>query len=400
MWQLFKSEKLPLLKNIWVWHLLILCAVVMFHALDLSAVYRACLYLNVVFILYFYYKERKKFDFDYLKAFYPACYLFVSIFILHTIATDKVEWVKELNRLFYISFFCFGIGLQALYHSDFVNRYIKKIVMSMAVMYVAIQLISLYVLHAPYGTLKNPHYLAQYSMLLIPVFFLYLHDANIKFKLVLIVLLACVMGLLLHTNSRPAWLSLILTVLVMSLYYKHKVKAFLGAISVVLILWITDIGNFSDQLTALFKQITTEERVYIWRDIWQLQEQSTIKQWVFGHGLGGYESKYSHFGALELGRVLTFNSPHNFLLEILYTAGALGLIGLVMFYFILYSKLFQQLIITEQFKNLTLCLIALLTMNLFFVSIVVPIFSSYHLLITALVCGVFLYIKQLDKVFK
>ena len=320
--------------------------------------------------------------------------------LLHTIATNKVEWIKEFSRLFYMSLFCFGIWLQALYHSDFVNKHIKNIVMVMAIVYIAIQLISLCMLKSPYGTLKNPHYLAQYSMLLIPVFSLFLHHANIKSKLVLIVLLACVVGLLLHTNSRPAWLSLILTLLVMSLYYKHKFKAFLSAVVVILVLWITDIGNFSDQLTALFKQITTEERVYIWHDIWQLQQQSTIKQWVFGHGLGGYESTFTHFGALELSGVATFNSPHNFLLEILYTAGMLGFVGVGMFYFLLYRKLFQELAATEQFKNLTLLLITLLTMNLFFVAITVPIFSSYHLLITALVCGVFIYMQQLNKVIK
>ena len=397
---LLKTQKIQTLNNIWVWHLLILCSVVMFHALNLSTVYRACLYLNAAFILFFSFKERNSFNRNFLKPFYPTGFLIFGFMLLNIIATENIQWVKELSRLFYISLFCFGIWLQAHYHSNFVNKHIKTIVMVMAVIYIAIQLISVCVLKAPYGTLRNPHYLAQYSMLLIPVFFLFLHHVNIKSKIVLIVLLACVVGLLLHTNSRPAWLSLILTVLVMSLYYKHKFKAFLSAVTVVLVLWVTDIGNFSDQLTALFKQITTEERVYIWSDIWQLQQQSTIKQWVFGHGIGGYESTFTHFGALQLSVVANFNSPHNFLLEILYASGVLGFIMGIAFYFVLYRKLFLELASTEKFKNLILLLITLLTMNLFFVAIIVPIFSSYHLLVTALVCGVFIYIKQQDRVVK
>lgn len=397
---MLRLQKISLLNNIWLWHLLILCGVVMFHALNLSEIYRACLYLNVAFVLYFSFKNKDEFDLNYLKPIYPAGFLLVGFFLLHTIATNKIEWVKEFSRLFYISFFCIGVALQAFYHSDFVNRHIKNIVMTMVAAYIAIQLISVYILKAPYGTLKNPHYLAQYAMLLIPVFFFYLHHANVKSKLVLAVLLACAVGILLHTNSRPAWLSLILTLFVMSFYYKQKLIALVSAVVIILVLWILDIGNFSDQLTALFRHITTEERVYIWHDIWQLQQQSTIKQWIVGHGVGGYESKFTHFGALELGSVATFNSPHNFLLEILYTLGVLGLLGVVMFYFLLYRNLFRELTANEKFKNLTLLLIALVTMNLFFVAITVPFFSSYHLLITALVYGVFIYMRQQVEVVK
>lgn len=395
-----KAQIIPLLQNIWMWHLLLLCGVLLFHAVGLNVIYRACLYLNVAFIFYFYFKEKHTFSFDSLKLLYPVLLLLISFFLINTMAINKIKWDKELNRLVYISFFCMGIWLQALYHSDFVNKHIKKIVIGMAFIYVISQLGSIFILKAPYGTLKNPHYLAQYSMLLIPVFLLFLHHANLKLKLVLIVLLTCLIGLLLHTNSRPAWLSLMLTVLVMSFYYKHKLEAFISAITIILLLWITDIGNFSDQLTSLFKQITTEERVYIWRDIWHLQQQSTLKEWILGHGLGHYQSTYANYGALYLGVPQTINSPHNFLLEILYAAGILGFIGVVAFYFILYRKLFQSLASTEQFKNLTLLLITLLTMNLFFVAIIVPIFSSYHLLITALVCGVFIYMQQLNKVIK
>lgn len=395
-----KSPKIPSLNNIWLWHLLILCGVVMFHALNLSEIYRACLYLNVAFLLYFYFKNRDDFDLNYLKPIYPAGFLLVGLLLLDIIATNKLEWLKEFSRLFYFGFFCIGVTLQALYHSNFVNRHIKNIVMTMAVVYIAIQLISVYILKAPYGTLKNPHYLAQYSMLLIPIFFFYLHHANIKSKLTFAVLIACVVGLLLHTNSRPAWLSLILIIFVMSFYYKHKLIALLGVAVILLALWVLDIGNFSDQLTTLFRHITTEERVYIWRDIWQLQLQSTTKEWLFGHGIGRYQSTYANYGALHLAVPQTINSPHNFILEIMYTTGLIGLIGLVMFYFELYRKLFLELAATQQFKNLILLLIALVTMNLFFVAITVPFFSSYHLLITALVYGVFIYMKQQVEVVK
>ncbi|MBA3695879.1 MAG: O-antigen ligase family protein [Methylotenera sp.] len=395
-----KAQKIPLLHNIWIWHLLSLCGVVLFHAMGLNIIYRACLYLNVAFILYFFFKEKHTFSFDSLKLFYPVLLLLVSFFLMNAMAINKIEWDKELSRLVYISFFCAGIWLQALYHSDFVNNHIKKIVMGMIVVYIATQLFSIFILKTHFGTLKNPHYLAQYSMLLIPIFFMLLHDTNIKFRFMIFGLLACVVGLLLHTNSRPAWLSLMLTMLVMSLYHKHKLKAFAGAVAVILLLWVADIGNFSDQLTSLFKQFTTEERVYIWSDVWHLQQQSTIQQWIFGHGLDSYVSKFTHFGTLELGGTATFNSPHNFFLEILYTTGILGLVCVGAFYFVLYSKLFQELASTSQFKDLTLLLITLLTMNLFFVAIIVPIFSSYHLLITALICGVFIYVQQLNKVMK
>ncbi|HSI43910.1 MAG TPA: O-antigen ligase family protein [Methylotenera sp.] len=397
---LLKSQKFSSLNNMWIWQLLSLCGVILFHALGLNPIYRACLYINVALVMYFFIKQKNTFSFDSLKIFNPALLLLVSFFLINIIALNKLAWDKELSRLIYVIFFCVGIWLQALYNREFITQYIKEIVIGIALLYIAIQCCSILILKTHFGTLKNPHYLAQYSMLLIPIFFFFLQSENTKFKLAVFGLLACVIGLLLHTNSRPAWLSLMLTTLIMSHYQKHKLKAFSGAIIIILLLWISDIGNFSDQLSMLFNQITTEERVYIWSDIWNLQLQSTVKQWLFGHGLNGYESKFTHFGDLKLGGTATFNSPHNFLLEIVYIAGLLGFICMMTFYFILYRKLFQAFANSDEFKNLIFLMISILTMNLLFVSITVPIFSSYHLLITALVCGAFAYMQQSNRVFK
>lgn len=394
------TNKKKSLENVWKLQVLVICGVVLFHALGINSIYRACLYLNLAFVLYLIYKEKNTFDFSSLKLFKPVVLLLIGLFLINIIAINKFVWDKELNRSFYIGFVCVAIWLQALYHRAFIDQHIKKIVMVVIVCYLVIQLFAIYVLKAPYGTLKNPHYLAQYSMLIIPVLFWIYQDATAQFKILMLGLFVCAGLLLLHTNSRPAWLSLMLTVLIMSLHHRHKLKAFAGVVLAILLLWVADFNSFSDQLTKLFKQITTEERVYIWQDIWQSQQLSTFKQWLLGHGLDAYRATYSHFGDLELGRATTFNSPHNFLLEILYTAGVLGLLGVLTFYFMLYRGIFRELSANEQYKNIILLLITLLTMNLFFVGITVPFFSSYHLLITALVSGVLIYIKQKDRAVK
>lgn len=387
------SNKNKPLQSVWKLHLLVICGVVLFHALGINIIYRACLYLNLAFVLYLIYKEKSTFDFSSLKLFKPMVLLFISLFLINIIAINKLVWDKELNRSFYIGFVCVAIWMQALYHQAFINQHIKKIVMTIIVLYLVIQLFAIYVLKAHYGTLKNPHYLAQYSMLIIPVLFLIYQDATAQFKILILGLFVCAGVLLLHTNSRPAWLSLMLTMLMMSLHHRYKLKAFIGAVLAILLLWIADLNSFSEQLSKLFKQITTEERVYIWQDIWYSQLQSSTKQWVFGHGLDGYESNFDHLGNLVLGATVTFNSPHNFILEILYTTGLVGLLGLLISYFFLYKNLFRELT-NDKYRNITLLLLSLLTMNLFFVAITVPFFSSYHLLITALVCGIFIYMKQ------
>ncbi len=305
--------------------------------------------------------------------------------------------MKEINHLIYSIFFCLGIKLQAEHNADYVNNNIKKIIIAMAFSYFAIQLFSLLILKMNYGTVKNPHYLAQYLMLLIPVSIFLLNTAKLKLKLAIVLMIFCLIGLLLHTNSRPAWLSLILTVVGMSFYHKHKLVAFGSIVFATIFLWITNIGNFSGQLTKLFEQITTEERVYIWHDVWKLIEQSNIKQWLFGHGLHSYEVAYKELGPIKMQTAITFNSPHNFFLVLLYTTGLTGLICAVLFYSVLYIKLFQTRKNSDEYKNLTSLLITLLTMNLLFVSIIVPIFSSFHLLITALVFGILLHINKLIR---
>lgn len=384
-------------RHILAFHLWVVCGVILFHALGFDLLYRTCLYVNVGLILYFLYEERNTVNFSSLKLFKPILLLFVGLFLLNTIATTKISWNKELNRLLFIAIFYIGIWFQVNYQKHYIKKHIKVFLIVMIAIYLLVQLVAIYMFKLPYGTLKNPHYLAQYSMLLIPVLFLIFYEVDVKWKLLILIFFASTGLLLLHTNSRPAWLSLMLTIVLMGCFHKYKLKALSAAVISIFLLWISDIGNFSDQLIKLFKQITTEERVYIWQDIWQLQQHSTLKQWFIGHGLDGYKSTYTHFGALELGNKLTLNSPHNFMLEIMYTAGMIGLIGLLIFYFMLYRSLLQEFFCNQEYKNIMLLLIGLLTMNLLFVGITVPFFSSYHLLITALICGIFMYIKQVNR---
>lgn len=75
---------------------------------------------------------------------------------------------------------------------------------------------------------------------------------------------------------------------------------------------------FDDVLSWLRDSIGAtrlDERFQIWTDSWQLQRQSSLREWLFGHGLGGYESDYPEIWVF----------PHHFGLEVLYNSGIVGL---------------------------------------------------------------------------
>ncbi|MES1986710.1 MAG: hypothetical protein V4440_01535, partial [Pseudomonadota bacterium] len=88
---------------------------------------------------------------------------------------------------------------------------------------------------------------------------------------------------------------------------------------------------------------------------------------------------------------IDFNSPHNFILEILYTSGAIGLLLAITLIFFIYRYIFSILKTKAELKSIYLLLLALATANLITVSITVPFFSGYNLNMLALVVGIMLF---------
>ncbi len=117
-----------------------------------------------------------------------------------------------------------------------------------------------------------------------------------------------------------------------------------------------------------------------------MQQTSLIRQWLVGHGIDSFEDDFKAFSRFhELG--FDFNAPHNFVLELLYTVGLVGLMAVVvMLGYCLYARLFQTYA-TQKRAHHVAALIAVLTANLLFASITIGFFTSYNLPILSVIVG-------------
>lgn len=67
-----------------------------------------------------------------------------------------------------------------------------------------------------------------------------------------------------------------------------------------------------------------DERNIIWADSWEMQLDADQGQWLLGHGLGGFHKNFSKY--TQFSDFVDFVFPHNFILEVLYNSGLLGLL--------------------------------------------------------------------------
>jgi O-antigen ligase len=165
------------------------------------------------------------------------------------------------------------------------------------------------------------------------------------------------------------------------------------------LLFFSDSGNFKTRMDDLVMHAHKEERVTIWEDTWLMQQQSSPKQWLLGHGLESFEKDFQPYSRYYAAEGINYNSPHNALLEILYQFGWVGLVIVLGFILWLYFALFNRYFRYHQQgmhekQMVVLLLLAIYTITLVAVSITLPFFVSIHLNVIALVMGVMFYLDR------
>lgn len=380
-------------KNI---HFFLILASFIMQMFNFGAAYRLFAYSNllVVVITFCYqYKEMgnlKSFcELKYL-IFFPLCF-----FILHFISVGNILIIKDMRHILLSVFIAIGVVMLFNKNQHYIKQNIFWLTTFIILIYVVIQATYLWVFNKPHGTTKNPHYLALYSSVSMIVAIYCFLNASVRLKWILGVSILLLGVFLIHTSSRPAWLALILTGIFTAYFLKVKSRRYTVLIMVVTLLFLTfsNVGNFSERTQDLIENVNTEERVTIWQETWAMQANSSLTEWAVGHGLDAFEENFKSYSSYHLKGV-DFNSPHNYLLEILYLSGLLGiLLTFVMFWFI-YKELVCYILLAGENKSIYMVLMAVLTSNIIFTSITLPFFTSYNMNIIALVVGIMIYLRR------
>jgi O-antigen ligase len=374
-------------------HFYVILACILMQMFNWGEPYRLFANLNMLIVLVVLALQYSQFEFAQMKRLVLVSIILLGFIAIHLIVAEHWVFTREMRRVILAVFLMIGIWLQVKDNGPFVRQHLFKFSLWMLSIYVIAQAVSLWILGRPDGTANNPHYLAFYSAasLMVGLYAFFNMTKPIKWLLVVPVLLLGVF--LVKTGSRPTWIGLILAGMLVVTYLEPRIKkwAIIAMASVLAILTFTNIGNFESRSADLILHLNTEERVTIWQDVWRMQNDSALAQWIFGHGLDVFKSHFKAYSHYHLQQI-DFNSPHNFILELLYTTGAIGLALAIALIVLMYRYLLLAIKFNPQDKALILLLMAVFTTMLITVSITVPYFSGYNLNTMAVVFGVLLSI--------
>lgn len=393
-------------------HIALYSAVVLsffFQALSWGSAYRFFAYLVLLLCVGTYFQapqqNQGEHNQDERRAVLKCLLPLVGITVLEWIATFHFPWdVKALRHVLLATGLMTGIMLLAREHVR-IKAYLIPTLIFAVYAYTLFQVVWIYGLGQIYGTTKNPHYLAIYGALfLVVATFLAVNWSNGPHRYGLIVAAAILGFLLLNTSSRPTWIALMIATLIGIVCLRNRAKVTLIALAGVIfaVLFSTDAGRFKTRMDDLITHANTEERVTIWEDTWAMQQHSSRQQWLFGHGVESFENDFQPYSRYYSTQGITYNSPHNAILEVLYLFGLAGLTVVVGFILWLYYALFSRYFrsrhqAAQTVQMIALMLLALLTVTMMAVSITLPFFISININIIALVMGVMFYLDRHEK---
>jgi len=360
--------------------------------------YRFLAYVNLIIVLAYVVTElRKGYPLKCNKSLYYLLTIPIGFITIHFLAVENLIFIKEIRHIVLAVFLALGIWLLVQKNPAYIKKNIFGFTIALVFIYVAVQAIALWWFDRPYGTTKNPHYLALYSAIALIIAMYCFFRASMRMKLLIGFSMLLLSAFLLHTSSRPTWIGLIFSGVLALLFLNRQSRRFFGlAIAVILIgLTLTNAGNFASRFEALLFNLNTEERVVIWQDTWKMQTQSSDSQWLLGHGLDSFEESFKPYSNYHL-QSIDFNSPHNFVLELLFISGAVGLLLSVFMLWLIYKNLLAGIKSQNQYKNVYLVLLVVITSNLILVGITLPFFTSYNLNILAIVTGSMLYLREIS----
>lgn len=376
-------------------NLFVILSCLFMQILGLSSIYRSLAYLNLILVLIYGFTQFKQ------QATARDRHTLASLLIIpvafsltHFLAVQDLIVIKEIRHIFVAVFLMLGIWLLAKKNTECVKKYIFISLLCLILGYVFIQAVALWYFKQPYGITKNPHYLALYSAILLILSVFCFFKASSVWKVILAVCGLLLGAFILGSASRPTWIGLIVAALCFAFLSSKRTKviSFILVLAILIGLSLLDIGNFSTHFGELIRHIHTEERVIIWLDAWRMQTDSSLYQWVFGHGLNAFEDDFKQYSNYHLQNI-DFNGPHNYLLELLYLSGILGLAFAVAMFSRLYMSLYTQIKRSTRYRDIYLLLLVILTSNLVMVSITIPFFTTYNLNIIAVIVGVMLYLR-------
>jgi len=244
----------------------------------------------------------------------------------------------------------------------------------------------------PYGTWSNPHYLANFTVLTLPLLFYYFWTVPNPYNFLYIPLAVVDIDPVFRNASRPAFLALVVSSLFVVIFFTRSRYRWIGLLTLaggLILLTITNYAGFFEKLKELIVNVSHEERVTIWKYSWTMLQDNSPLAWFVGNGIGSSKDIIQNY-SIPNPLYKTFNFPHNFFIQILFENGLIGSVlvfgGLA---YLLY--LFIKLSYTSAEPSLRLfinCTMAAFLNSLIFSGLTVGFYSKYTLYPLGFITGI------------
>jgi O-antigen ligase len=175
------------------------------------------------------------------------------------------------------------------------------------------------------------HHFGSFASLILPVLFYFAIQNKGWLRLLCGV---CVVGafyLLWESTSRISWLSFFGSVLLAAFVFLRNKNLWLSlagltAVSIIAA-FISGLAAIKNRISDILVNWRTEERIIVWSDTLRMLGDNSLKDWLLGHGIGSFRYYIPDYSTFKVEDVLiNWNFPHNFLLQVIFENGIIGLL--------------------------------------------------------------------------
>ena len=238
----------------------------------------------------------------------------------------------------------------------------------------------------PYGTWSNPHYLANFAILTLPLVFYYFMTVSKPYKFLFLLLFVLDIDPVFKYASRPAFLALFVTTVFVTTFFTRSRYRWFGLLAIcvgLLLLGITNYAGFFDKLKELIATISNEERVHIWKYSLEMLQDNSPAAWLVGNGIGSSAEMLPKYMIPDPSYQVyqAFPFQHNFLLQILFENGMIGTVlvfGGLALLLVLFIKLSRSTV-GASLHLLINCMMAVFLNCLIFTGLTTGFYSKYTL---------------------
>ena len=330
----------------------------------------------------------------------------MALLIMNQFFSDEEQWPK--SEIKYLAFMFCLVASTALLPAPATNsekRYRPLLALALMVIACTSYLYSIYYLQRPFGPFENPHFLSLQIVILVNMCIFFIFRYALINKVIAVSVMLISFHLLTLINSKIAWAALAASFIVWGFLFFQNVKyiKIFTAIAILAGVFASTQFDYADHhLDSLSTSensrvigLWRDQRIIIWADSIAMQKSSDLKGWLFGHGLGNYESSFQDFSRYSIGDTeripVEFVFPHNFFLEVLYNSGIIGLLALSIPAWIIISITYKNAKNRNYPAMLALALLTGVFMHTFFT---LPLFTRFPSMSLAMIFGYCLWLNR------